>query len=104
MVGLVVMPELPKPEIDLCSDSQINRYYNYISNGADTFYTAQIHEDVLEKILDLVPCNLRHRFNSCTEDLLKEIKDTFTTNIKKAILEFALLDPLQEYLHEVDSR
>nr|XP_031838488.1 dynein heavy chain 7, axonemal-like [Nomia melanderi] len=100
MVGLVVKPELPKSEIDLRLDPQINRYYNYISNGVDTFYMAQIHEDVLEKILDLVPCNLRDRFNYCTEDLLKEIKDTFTTNIKKAILEFALLNPLQEYLHE----
>ncbi|XP_076648740.1 dynein axonemal heavy chain 7 [Halictus rubicundus] len=100
MVGLVVKPELPKLDVDLSSDEDINRYYNYISNGVDTFHTTQIHADVLENILNLVPFGLRDQFYHCTEDLLFEIKDTYTTNIKKAILEFALRDPLQEELQE----
>ncbi|XP_015440426.1 PREDICTED: LOW QUALITY PROTEIN: dynein heavy chain 7, axonemal [Dufourea novaeangliae] len=96
MVGLVVKPELSESGLDLTTDQDINRYYNYISNGVDTVHTAEIHDDVLEKILNSVPYCLRDRFNYCTEDLLIEIKDTYTLNIKKAILEFALQDPLQE--------
>ncbi|XP_078046876.1 dynein axonemal heavy chain 7-like [Augochlora pura] len=100
MVGLLVKPELPKSDVDLSLDANLNRYYNYISNGADTFH-AQIHDDVLQNILHLVPYCLRDQFYHCTEDLLFEIKDRYTRDIKKAVLQFALQDALQEQLQKV---
>nr|XP_033343016.1 uncharacterized protein LOC117230058 [Megalopta genalis] len=102
MVGLLVKPELPKLDVDSSLDADSNRYYNYISNGADTFH-AQIHDDVLENILRLVPYCIRDRFYHCTEDLLFEIKDRYTRDIKKAILQFALQDSLQEQSQKVDA-
>lgn len=101
MVGLTVKPELPHVDIDLSNEQDVNRYYNYICNGVDTILTAQIQADVLEDILKLIPYSLRDRFNYYTEDLLVEIKEGFTRNIKKAILQFALRDPLQEHRLEV---
>ncbi|XP_076629954.1 dynein axonemal heavy chain 7 [Colletes latitarsis] len=102
VAGLVVKPELSQANIDLNTDQDVNRYYNYICNGVDTFHAVQIQDDVVEKILNLVPYSLQDRFNYCTEDLLVEIKDTFTTNIKRAILEFALQDRLREHLFEAE--
>ena len=101
MVGLTVKPELPHVNIDLDNDQDVNRYYNYICNGVDTNLAAQIQADVLEDILKLIPYSLRDRFNYCAEDLMVEIKEGFTRNIKKAILQFALQDPLQEHRLEV---
>ncbi|XP_034174982.2 dynein heavy chain at 36C [Osmia lignaria lignaria] len=96
VVSLVVKPKLETANIDLSNDQEVNRYYNYICDGADTIHTVQIQDDVIEKILNLVPYRLTDRFNYCTESLLIEIKDIFTRNIKKAILEHALKNPLQE--------
>lgn len=100
MVSLIVKTELPEIDIDLNNDEDINRYYNYIYNGVNTFHT-QIQDNILEKILNLVPYYLRNRFNYYTEDLLIEIRDTYTRNMKKAIVEHALQDPMEYYLLEV---
>ncbi|CAK9814603.1 Dynein axonemal heavy chain 7 [Anthophora plagiata] len=100
MVGLIVKTELPGVNIDLNNDKDVNRYYNYICNGVDTVHAVKIQDDVLEMILSLVPSNLRGRFEYHTEDLLFEIKAIFTENIKKAILEYALQDPMEEYFSQ----
>ncbi|XP_076670804.1 dynein axonemal heavy chain 7 [Andrena cerasifolii] len=93
--GLTVKPELPHVDVDLNNDQDVNRYYNYICNGVDTILTAQIQADIVEDILKLIPYSLRERFNYYADDLLAEVKEDFTRNIKKAILQFALQDPLQ---------
>ncbi|XP_033301318.1 dynein heavy chain 7, axonemal-like [Bombus bifarius] len=98
MVSLITKPELPNVDIDLNNDEDVNRYYNYICNGVDTVHTVQIQDVVIEKILLLVPYHLRDRFAYYTESLLIEIKDTYTRNIKKAILQYALQVPVQKYL------
>lgn len=95
-------PELPEQDIDLNNDQDVNRYYNYIFTGVDMTHTVEIQDDVLENILNLVPYSLRDRFGYHTETLLIEIKEGFRRNIKKAILQFALRNPLQEYLMEVE--
>lgn len=100
MVSLIVKTELPEIDIDLNNDQDINRYYNYIYNGVNTFHT-QIQDDTIEKILGLVPYYLRDRFNYYMEDLLIEIKDMYTRIMKKAIVEYALQDPMEYYLLEV---
>lgn len=101
MVSLITKPELPNVDIDLNNDEDVNRYYNYICNGVDTVHTVQIQDVVIEKILLLVPYHLRDRFAYYTESLLIEIKDTYTRNIKKAILQYALQVPVQKYLLKV---
>lgn len=101
MVSLITKPELPNVDIDLNNDEDVNRYYNYVCNGVDTVHTVQIQDVVIEKILLLVPYHLRDRFAYYTESLLIEIKDTYTRNIKKAILQYALQVPVQNYLLKV---
>ncbi|KOX76420.1 Dynein heavy chain 7, axonemal [Melipona quadrifasciata] len=100
VVSLIVKTELPNIDIDLSNDEDVNRYYNYICNGIDTVHTVQIQDNVIEKILLLVPYYLRVRFTYYTENLLIEIKDIYTRNIKKAILQYALQDPVENFLFE----
>lgn len=101
MVGLIVKPELPAKDIDLGADKDVNRYYYYICNGVDTIHTASIEQVFVEAILDLVPSNLRNQFPDFANNLMIEIKEDFIKNIKRAIIEFALTDPSEEYSSEV---
>jgi len=97
MVGLIVKPELPAKDVDLSDDADINRYYYYICNGVDTIHAAGIDEEAVERILALVPKILRKRYPDFSDNLMVEIKEGFTTNIKRAIVEFALTDYLEEH-------
>ena len=101
VVSLIVKTELTNIDIDLSNDEDVNRYYNYICNGIDTLHTVQIQDNVIEKILLLVPYYLRVRFTYYTESLLIEIKDIYSRNIKKAILQYALQDSVENFLFEV---
>jgi len=96
MVGLIVKPELPAKDVDLSNDADINRYYYYICNGVDTIHAAGIDEEAVERILALVPKILRKRYPDFSDNLMVEIKEGFTTNIKRAIVEFALTDYFEE--------
>jgi len=104
MVGLIVKPELPEKDVDLSDDKDINKYYYYICNGVDTIHTVSIEDIFVEAILDLVPSNLRDKFPDFASELILEIKEDFTKNMKKAIVEFALADPSKEQLLEVGHR
>lgn len=104
MVGLIVKPELPEKDVDLSDDMDINRYYYYICNGVDTIHTVSIEDVFVEAILDLIPSSLRDKFPDYASDLILEIKENFTKNMKKAIVEFALTDPFEEHLTEVGYR
>lgn len=102
MVGLIVKPELPDiVSVDLSDDRDVNRYYYYICNGVDTVRTVSIDEDLVLAILGLVPGGLRERFPDLVDELMIEIKEDFTRNIKRAIVEFALADPFKERPSEV---
>ncbi|XP_019885750.1 dynein heavy chain 7, axonemal-like [Ooceraea biroi] len=102
MVGLIVKPELPAKDVDLSDDKDINRYYYYICNGVDTIHTASIEEELVRAILVLVPENLRDQFPDFSNNLMTEIKEDFTRNIKRAIVDFALTDHTEEYLSKLD--
>lgn len=104
MVGLIVKPELPEKDVDLSDDKYINRYYYYICNGVDTIHTVSIEGVFVEAILDLVPASLRDKFPEFTNNLILEIKEDFTKNIKRAIVEFALTDSAKERPLEVGHR
>ncbi|KYN44278.1 Dynein heavy chain 7, axonemal [Trachymyrmex septentrionalis] len=103
MVGLIVKPEL-EMDVDLSDDKDINRYYYYICNGVDTIRTVSIEDVFAEAILDLVPGSLREKFPDFVVDLILEIKEDFTKNMKKAIVEYALADPFEEYPSQKDER
>lgn len=100
IVGLIVKPELPAKDIDLSDDRDVNRYYYYICNGVDTIHTASIEQVFVEAMLDLVPSNLRDQFPDFANNLMIEIKEDFIKNMKRAIVEFALTDPFEEYSSE----
>ncbi|KAH0950776.1 hypothetical protein HN011_006322 [Eciton burchellii] len=107
MVGLIVKPELPSEDVDLSDDADINRYYYYICNGVDTIHAAGIDEKAVERILALVPKILRERYPDFSDNLMTEIKEGFTTHIKRAIVEFALTDYLEEHakvFNEIEER
>lgn len=101
MVGLIVKPELLEKDVDLSDDKDINRYYHYICNGVDTIHTVSVEEVFIEAILNLVPGNLRAKFPDFANNLILEIKEDFTKNMKNAIVEFALTDPSKEHPSEV---
>ncbi|XP_015178312.1 PREDICTED: dynein heavy chain 7, axonemal, partial [Polistes dominula] len=96
IVDLITKPELSATKEDLKIDNNTNRYYYYIYHGVDTTRIARIQEDVLKKILNLVPRKFRDKFIDYTNQLLKEIEEDFSRNIKRAVLESALLDPYDE--------
>lgn len=97
-------PELPEKDVDLSDDKDVNRYYYYVCNGVDTIRTVSIEDVFVEAILDLIPARLRDKFPDCAGDLILEIKEDFTRNMKKAIVEFALTDPSKEHPSEVGHR
>ncbi|KYM93367.1 Dynein heavy chain 7, axonemal [Cyphomyrmex costatus] len=103
MVGLIVKPELQKEDVDLSDDKDVNRYYYYICNGVDTIHTVSIENVFVEAILDLVPGSLREKFSDFVGDLILEIKEDFTKNMKKAIVKFALADPTEEHPSQFDA-
>jgi len=104
MVGLIVKPELPAKDVDLSDDADVNRYYYYICNGVDTINAAGIDEKAVRKILVLVPKILRKRYPDFSNNLMAEIKEGFTMNMKRAIIEFALTDYLEEHAKVVPSK
>ncbi|XP_025075890.1 dynein heavy chain 7, axonemal-like isoform X2 [Pogonomyrmex barbatus] len=101
LVGLIVKPELPEKDWDLSDDKDVNRYYYYLCNGVDTIHTASI-DVFIEAILNLVPGILRDKFPDFANNLMLEIKEDFTKNIKKAIVKFALTHPSEEHPSKFD--
>lgn len=93
VAGLIVKPELSQMNFDLNNDRSINRYYHYIYNGADTIHVTHIQNDFLTKIKNLLPKSLRLRYPDKMETLIEEIKNDFKINMKKTVVEFALIDP-----------
>lgn len=104
MVGLIVKPELPAKDFDLSDDKDVDRYYYYICNGVDTVHTVGIEEESIEAMLVLIPESLRNQFPDLCHNLMLEIMDDFTWNMKRAIVEFALMDQLEDFLSKVVPR
>lgn len=92
LIGLVVKPEVTEQE-DNNASRDLDRYYYYIRNGIDTIHVTSIDEDVIRKIISLIPDILCRRFRFYVESLIEEVKDEFIFSLKKSIVEFVLTDP-----------
>ncbi|XP_068992612.1 dynein axonemal heavy chain 7 [Neodiprion pinetum] len=89
-VGTVVKPDLPRIDVDLKGDREVNRYYYYIRNGVDAIHVAPLESKILDNISLLVPKTLWGY--EVRDKLVKEIKDDFLLAVKRSIVEFVLKD------------
>uniref|UniRef100_A0AAY4BTU9 EF-hand domain-containing protein n=1 Tax=Denticeps clupeoides TaxID=299321 RepID=A0AAY4BTU9_9TELE len=70
---------------------RIARYSYYIQHGIDTEHVAPLKDSVLENVQALVPEHLR-RLVCRTEELCDEIRMDYLLSVKKAIVDFVLMD------------
>ncbi|VEN46856.1 unnamed protein product [Callosobruchus maculatus] len=68
------------------------RYYYYVKYGVDTVHVAPLDEEVLTRVLALVPRKLMVWEKTLAESV-QDVKDDFMMAVKKAIIDFVLQDP-----------
>lgn len=74
-------------------DSKYSRRYSYfIRYGSDTIHVAPLQQNILHKVLNLVPYNLK-KWRSVLGDCIQDMKDDYTRAIKTCIIDFVLSDP-----------
>ncbi|TSM60567.1 Dynein heavy chain 7, axonemal [Bagarius yarrelli] len=73
------------------AEKRMRRYSNYIRYGIDTQTVVHMEDSWLERIYTRVPAHLR--LLESIESLSEEIREDYLLSAKKAIVDFALLDP-----------
>ncbi|KAJ3227682.1 Dynein heavy chain 7, axonemal [Clydaea vesicula] len=69
------------------------RYYYYITNGIDTQHVAEMKNEWLKNVLDLLPDNLKNQHEDALQILSSEMREDYHMSVKKAIVDFVLKDP-----------
>ncbi|VEN45416.1 unnamed protein product [Callosobruchus maculatus] len=73
-------------------EKQMLRYYYYVKYGVDTVHVAPLDEEVLTRVLALVPRRLM-KWEKTLAETVQDVKDDFMMAVKKAIIDFVLQDP-----------
>ncbi|XP_078276213.1 dynein axonemal heavy chain 3-like [Rhinoraja longicauda] len=75
------------------NDDQLHRYHDLLEGCIEPSVVTPLNKEWLQRIYASVPTD--HRTPLCQE-LTQEIEDMYTTAIKKAILDYVLLDPVEQ--------
>ncbi|CAG9863347.1 unnamed protein product [Phyllotreta striolata] len=73
-------------------ENELLRYYYYIKNGADTVFVAPIDDNILKRVLALIPKKLL-RYEATLGQSISDVKSDYILAMKKAIVDFVLQDP-----------
>lgn len=71
-------------------DTQLLRYYHYISHGIGDVHITPIDTDILCNILSLVPDQWQKKYPDVTDRVAQEIKENYIFSMKKGIIDFVL--------------
>ncbi|XP_056634815.1 dynein axonemal heavy chain 7 [Diorhabda sublineata] len=94
LVKLIIGTEEDTTSDDIpnAQDREMLRYYYYVKHGVDTVHVAPLDEQVLLRVLSLVPKKLR-KWEKTLAACIQDVKDDFMMAVKKAIVDFVLQDP-----------
>nr|CAH7763979.1 unnamed protein product [Callosobruchus chinensis] len=81
-----------KEMIPNSEEREILRYYYYVKYGVDTVHVAPLDEEVLTRVLALVPRMLL-MWEKTLARTVQELKNDFMMAVKKAIIDFVLQEP-----------
>ncbi|KAJ3193186.1 Dynein heavy chain 7, axonemal [Irineochytrium annulatum] len=85
---------VPEESVDRLQDKDtLQRYYYYISNGIDTHHVAEMENEWLENVLNLLSEPLKTNHQHTLSTLSSEMRDDYHMSVKKAIVDFVLKDP-----------
>ncbi|XP_043498185.1 dynein axonemal heavy chain 7-like isoform X3 [Polistes fuscatus] len=76
-------------------DEELLRYYYFVIHAIDDVHVKSIDDKTLENILNLIPNERRMKFQEYLNELIKETKYDYKLNIKKAVVDFVLQEPLR---------
>ncbi|XP_074137053.1 dynein axonemal heavy chain 3 isoform X1 [Sminthopsis crassicaudata] len=80
------------------SESDLKRYYYYVTNGIRKDMIAQQDEDVLDRILKLIPTHLIRNPNleNLLKKLVQENDQDYYYSLMKDIVDYVLMDPQEK--------
>ncbi|CAH2277605.1 Hypothetical predicted protein [Pelobates cultripes] len=78
------------------SKEHVERYYWLIEDSIDPCMVTPLSAKWLQGIYSHIPVELRKVWNKSLQDLTKEAEEHYTNAIKKSILDYLLLDPLEQ--------
>ncbi|KAM8971996.1 dynein axonemal heavy chain 3-like [Pelodytes ibericus] len=78
------------------TEGHIERYYRLIEESIDPGMVTPLSAEWLEGIYSYIPAELCEAWNKSLQDLTKEAEENYTNAIKKSILDYLLLDPMEQ--------
>ncbi|KAM4746905.1 dynein axonemal heavy chain 3-like [Rhinophrynus dorsalis] len=78
------------------TEMHIERYYRLIEESIDPSMVTPLSVEWLRGIYSYIPAELCKALNKSLQDLTKEAEDYYTNAVKKSILDYLLLDPMEQ--------
>ncbi|XP_053321162.1 dynein axonemal heavy chain 3-like [Spea bombifrons] len=78
------------------TEGHIDRYYRLIEESIDPCMVTPLSSEWLQGIYSYIPAELCHAWNKSLQDLTKEAEENYVNAIKKSILDYLLLDPMEQ--------
>ncbi|KAM4676017.1 dynein axonemal heavy chain 3-like [Discoglossus pictus] len=78
------------------TEEHIQRYYRLIEESIDPCMVTPLSAEWLQGIYSYIPAELCEVWNKSLQDLTKEAEENYTSAIKKSILDYLLLDPMEQ--------
>ncbi|XP_078044753.1 dynein axonemal heavy chain 7 isoform X4 [Augochlora pura] len=72
------------------TDKDILRYYYYVTRGIEDAYVGTMDTDLLNRILAMVPVRWRNKFQELVSRLVKEVKQQYVLDVKRAVVEYVI--------------
>ncbi|CAH1783206.1 unnamed protein product, partial [Owenia fusiformis] len=97
----VVFPPFYHPTVGLSRPStpieeDKPRYWQLVDKSIDTLQIAPLQSDWITGMYRFVKKSLRTEFKSATKDFLEEMEDDYRGAVKKAMVDYVLLDPEEQ--------
>ncbi|XP_076302983.1 dynein axonemal heavy chain 7 [Lasioglossum baleicum] len=71
-------------------DKDLLRYYYYVTHGIEDVYVGSMETDLLGRILGMIPAKWRHKFQDLVSRLVKEVKEQYVMDVKRAVVEYVI--------------
>ncbi|KAG8578269.1 hypothetical protein GDO81_010439 [Engystomops pustulosus] len=78
------------------NEGHLHRYYRLIEESIDPCMVSPLSVKWLQGIYSYIPAELCKVWSKSLQDLTKEVQENYTYAIKKSILDYILLDPMEQ--------
>ncbi|KAM4037486.1 dynein axonemal heavy chain 3-like [Anomaloglossus baeobatrachus] len=84
------------------TEGHLHRYYRLIEESIDPCMVSPLSVKWLQGIYSYIPAELCKVWSKSLQDLTKEVEENYTYAIKKSMLDYVLLDPLEQQRLEIE--